>query len=235
MSIIESYNFMRKKHNRSKRKSFFLGENLSQEKADELAKILSKQIDKEIFDRKYAPAREILKLVGAGVFLAASIAIPNLPRALKPSLKSENEFEVWKRFNIVYLKRTLRRLEKEKLVEFDEVDDKQVVKITENGRKRIVRLALDELEIKKPKFWDKRWRLISFDLPEKLTTERKIFVEYLKAWGFYPLHKSVYLHAYPCLKEIDFLREYLRVGEYVRLFIVACIENDNLFRDYFGV
>lgn len=217
------------------KKSFYLGENLSKEKADELAKILSRQIDKEIFDRKYAPAREILKLVGAGVFLAASIAIPNLPRAVKPYLKDENEFEVWKRFNIVYLKRTLRRLEKEKLVEFDEVDNKQVIKITDNGRKRIVRFALDELEIKKPKVWDKRWRLVSFDLPEKLTTERKILVEYLKAWGFYPLHKSVYLHAYPCLKEIDFLREYLRVSEYVRLFIVASIENDNLFREFFGV
>lgn len=227
--------FMIKKNKKTKKKSFYLGANLSQEKTDELARILSRQIDKEIFDKKYAPAREILKLVGAGVFLAASIAMPNLPRAIKPFLINENEFEVWKRFNISYLKRTLRRLEKEKLIEFDEEHDMQVVKITESGKKRIVRFALDELEIKKPTIWDKRWRLISFDLPEKLTTERKIFVEYLRAWRFYPLHKSVYLHAYPCLKEIDFLREYLRISEYVRLFIVTSIENDDLFREFFGL
>lgn len=226
---------MIRKHNKTKKKSFYLGKNLSKEKEDELAKILARQIDEKIFDKKYASAREILKLVGAGAFLAASIAIPNLPRAVKPFLKNENEFEVWKRFNISYLKRTLKRLEKEKFVEFDEEDGMQIVKISENGRKRIVRFALNELEIRKPKIWDKKWRLISFDLPEKLKSERKIFVEYLNAWGFYPLHKSVYLHAYPCLKEIDFLREYLRIGAYVRLFIVSSIENDNLFLDFFGI
>lgn len=205
------------------------------EKIGELAKILCKQIDKEIFERKYAPAREILKLVGVGAFLTAALAFPNLPRVLKPFLESENEYEVWKRFNIPYLQRTLRRLEKQKLVEITTEDKFQIVKITDNGRKRILKCALEELEIKKPKLWDHKWRLVSFDLPEKLATERKILTEYLKVWGFYPFHKSVYLHAYPCLKEIDFLREYLGISQYVRLFIVTYIENDKLFKEFFGV
>lgn len=216
-------------------RKIFLGNLPSEEKIDYLARNLVRQIDSEIFRRKYVPAAEVLKLVGAGVFLAASIAIPNLPLILKPFLQNENEYEVWKRFNIPYLQRTLRRLEKQKLVEIDEKEGIQVVKITNNGRKRVLRMALDELAIKKPKNWDQKWRLVSFDLPEKLAKLRKILVEYLRAWGFYPLHKSVYLHAYPCLNEVDFLREYLGVGEYVRLFVVTRIENDQLFKDFFGV
>jgi len=111
----------------------------------------------------------------------------------------------------------------------------QVVKITNQGRQKILKFALDELSVKKPNSWDESWRLISFDLPENISQKRKIFVEYLNAWGFYPLHKSVYLQAYPCLNEIEFLRSYLGINEYVKIFTVTEIENDGLFRNFFGV
>jgi len=210
---------------------------MDENKIDQLAKVLSKQIDKEIFERKYAPAKKILVLVGAGAFLAASITMPNLPLVLKPFLdqKRKNEREVWKRFNITYLKRTLSRLEGQKLVEIGEGNGVQIVKITNQGRKKVLKLGLDNLEIKKPKIWDGKWRLISFDLPETLAKTRKILVQYLSVWKFYPLHKSVYLHAYPIFKEVDFLREYLGVGEYVRMFTVSEIENDKQFKEFFGI
>ena len=210
---------------------------MDENKIDQLAKVLSKQLDKEVFEKKYAPAKKVLILIGAGAFLTASLVMPGLPMALKPFLdqKRKNEREVWKRFNIPYLKRTLSRLERQKLIEIDEKNGMQIVKITNNGRQRILKMALYNLEIKKPNVWDKRWRLVSFDLPEKLAKTRKILVEYLSAWKFYPLHKSVYLHAYPCLKEVDFLREYLGVGKYVRIFTVIGVENDKQFRKFFGV
>lgn len=210
---------------------------MDEQKINELAKVLSRKIDKEIFNKKYTPVKNVLMLVGAGMFLAASIAMPNLPLVLKPYIdkKREEEYEAWKRFNAPYLKRTLQRLEKQKLVEISDEKGAQIVKITNQGRQKIIKFALDDLVIEKPKFWDKKWRLISFDLPEKIKRKRKIFLEYLKTWGFYPLHKSVYLHAYPCKKEIEFLREYLEIGEYVRIFDVLEIENDKLFREHFGV
>lgn len=208
---------------------------MNEKKIDQLARILSKQIDAEIFHRKSAPAKAILTLVGAGAFLVASIAIPNLPKALKPFLKKENDYEAWKRFNISYLKRTIQRLERQKLVEITEDNAMQIIKITDNGRKKILKFSLDDLQITKPKQWDKKWRLVSFDLPEKLVKKRKIFVEYLKAWQFYPLHKSVYLHAYPCFKEVDFLREYLEISEHVKMFTIIEIENNASFKKYFDV
>jgi DNA-binding PadR family transcriptional regulator len=210
---------------------------MDEAKVDQLARVLSRQIDRREFDRKSAPAKTILMLVGAGAFLALSAAAPNLPKALKPFLREfdEDDYEVWKRFNIHYLKRTIQRLEKQKLVEIGEENGKQIVKITSQGKKKILKYALDGIEIKKPKIWDGKWRLVSFDLPEKMHARRKIFVQTLRSWGFYPLHKSVYLHAYPCLKEVDFLREYLGAGGYVRIFMVTEIENDKLFREHFGL
>lgn len=200
-----------------------------------ISKTLAKQIDKENFNKKYARVADILKLVGVGVFVAGSLVMPNLPLALKPFIRNNKDYEVWKRFNIPYLKRTLNRLEKQKLVEITEEDNLQIVKITEAGKRRILKFAIDELAVEKPKIWDGRWTLISYDLPSKLKNQRKIFLEYLKAWGFYPMQESVFLHAYPCQKQIDFLRAYLGFGEFVRLFTVSKIENDKPFREFFGV
>lgn len=192
-------------------------------------------MNKNDFERKYTPLKNILTLVGAEVFLAASLAIPNLPLALKPFIKNQDEYEVWKRFNIPYLKRTLRRLEMQKLVEISEGVNIQTVKITESGKRRILKYAIDKLIIEKPKFWDGQWRLISYAIPCNLRMLRNAFREYLLVWGFFPLHESVLMHAYPCQKQVDFLREYLGVGEYVRIFSVSKIEKDKPFRDFFRV
>lgn len=202
-----------------------------------ISKTLLRQMDKEIFEKKYAPVKEILKLVGAGVFVTAAIIAPGLPMALKPFLnhQRQKEHSAWKRFNIPYLKRTLERLEKQKLVEFDEKDGVQVVKITDKGNRRILKFAIDELAVEKPKIWDDRWRLVSYDIPKNLHRVRAILREYLNAWGFYPIHESVFLHAWPCEKQVEFLREYLGIGKYVRIFRVSEIERDKEFRDFFGV
>lgn len=201
----------------------------------EISSKLAKQIDKENFNKKYAKMADILKLVGMGMFVAGAIVIPNLPLALKPFIRKNNDFEVWKRFNIPYLKRTLYRLEKQKLVELDEQDGIQIVRITEAGKRRVLKFSLDELAVEKPQFWDGKWTLISYDIPNSLKNIRKVFQEYLKAWRFYSLHESVFLHAYPCDKQVEFLREYLGAGEYIRIFRVSKIENDKPFKDFFGV
>jgi len=225
---------------RTKRRKKVRVENLPVPKINEslilgISKSLAKQIDKKEFEKKYASVKTILMLVGAGVFLAASLVAPNLPLVLKPFLKNQKGYEVWKRFNIPYLKRTLRRLERQKMVEIAEGKGIQIIKITESGKRRILRHAIDELLIEKPRSWDGRWRLVSYDIPGNLKALRKTFREYLCLWGFFPLHESVLLHAYPCEKQVEFLREYLGVGEYVRIFMVSKIENDRLFRDFFGI
>lgn len=200
-----------------------------------LAQALSKQIDEEAFRKKYAPAAEVLKLVGAGIFLALSFAAPNAPRALLPFLSEKKEYQAWKRFNIPYLKRTLERLEQEKLVRFQETDTLQMVELTQRGKRKLLKCAFDEMTIKKPSRWDGTWRMISYDIPRNSHTVRAMFRKRLVDWGFFPLHESVFLHAYPCESEVEWLREYLGIRSYVRFFRVSSIENDAQFKEFFGL
>lgn len=221
---------------RSKRKSpIFVPTPIRDDLIAQVAGSLAKKIKKEEFQRKYASVKMVLTFVGVGAFLVASVAMPNLPLALKPFLKDENEREAWKRFNVPYIRRTLKRLENQKLVEIAVDGNWQIVKITEAGKRKILKYAIDELTIEKPKTWDGMWRLVSYDIPSKMKNLRNIFRENLQAWGFYPLHESVFLHAYPCVKQIEFLREYLGIARYVRIFRVSAIENDSVFREFFGV
>lgn len=210
---------------------------ISKDYFSELALKLSNQIDKKTLENKQLKSKQILTLIGAGLFLAGSLVAPNISLLAKPLLKkhSELEYEVWKRFNIPYLKRTLKRLEQQKLIEIIGQKDTQVVIITEQGKKKTMKFAIDSLTIPKPNKWDKTWRLISYDIPTEERQIRHIFYEYLHAWHFYPLHESVLLHAYPCEEQATFLRTYLGIEKYVRIFTVSKIENDKPFRDFFGV
>jgi hypothetical protein len=207
---------------------------MSPRQIDKLSTILAKQIKDDIFERKYAPVKEVLKLVGMGLFMAGAITFRKLPKSIE-KLFIEDEYEVYKRFNIPYLKRTLERLQRQKLVEIGEIQGKQIVKITEAGKERILKYALDELAVKKPRIWNELWYIVSYDIPEYMDYERRTFRSYLRAWGFYRLQHSVYLHAYPCKEQVEFLREYLGISKFVSIFTVTEIENNRAFRDYFGL
>ncbi|MEK7543710.1 MAG: hypothetical protein AAB557_02485 [Patescibacteria group bacterium] len=202
-----------------------------------LCQSLLHKIDRQERTEKYAKVALVLKLVGAGAFIAASLAFPTLPMVLKPFLNTHHNDDdpTWKRFNLSYLKRTLARLEQAKLVQISKEGDADVITLTQNGKRRVLKYALDEITIEKPARWDETWCLVSYDIPRALDHLRTYFREYLRVWRFYPLHESMYLHAYPCVKELIFLREYLGIGKYVRIFRVAAIENDQSFRDFFDV
>lgn len=210
--------------------------NVSSPYLKDIARSLSRKIMVDELANKAAPALPVLALVGAGAFLAASVAIPTLPQVLKPFLSGREDKRAWKRYNLDHLKRTLNRLEKRQLIRFEKLKNgEQIVTITKAGQTKLLRLALNETTINKPAIWSGDWYLISYDIPEILKDRREALKEYLRMWNFYPLHESMFLHAYPCLKEVDFLREYLGIGEHVRVFVVRKIENDHEFREFFGI
>ena len=83
---------------KSKKREVFYQEDLplsskNKEYVSGLSQTLCKQIEKQILKEKYAPISAVLKFVGAGAFLAASIAVPTLPMAIKPFLKEEKEWD----------------------------------------------------------------------------------------------------------------------------------------------
>ena len=201
----------------------------------QLAEILIKEKENIEEAERYIKVKRILTLLAKGAALALIIAAPQTARLFKGFAKNKPEWNEWKLFNQQYLMRAIKNLEKQKLVEYEIEGDQQVVKITEQGRKKVLKYALREITLSRPSYWDGKWRLIFYDVLHKKNSVRQRFQAYLRSLGFYPLQKSVYLHAWPCEKEIEFLRSYLGISGEVRVVIADHIENDGLFREYFAL
>ncbi len=162
-------------------------------------------------------AKEILKGLAIGGLIIASFALPNLPQVF-------SLFGVKNAKDRYRIKRTMRTLQKQKLIEIYEKDDKEIIKITVNGEKRVLIYKFDDIKITRPKKWDGSWRIISFDIPEKHRKGRKALSNKLNDMEIYPLQKSVFICPFPCEDEIDFISEILNIRKYIHFFIAQKID-----------
>ena len=202
----------------------------------EIALTLKRKIIREERATKYVRVKEILTLLASGVLLATAFIMPGMAKILPQSSENyQKNWKEWKRFNLAYLRRSLKRLKKQKLVEVEEENGLTTIKITTRGKRRVLKYALEELEIAQPKFWDGKWRLIIYDIPQPKRRLSNLMSQTLKSLGFLALQKSVYLIPYPCQPQIEFIREYFGLGDNVLILEVSKIENDKPLREYFGL
>ena len=114
----------------------------------------------------------------------------------------------WQKINKRALQSAIRKLYQSKLIDYRENNDGTISMIlTNDGKKKTIRYNLDSIKIKKPGHWDRLWRLVIFDIPEKKRQGRRALVEKLKELGFFSVQKSVFIHPFECKNEIDFITE----------------------------
>jgi DNA-binding transcriptional regulator PaaX len=116
--------------------------------------------------------------------------------------------------------RTLSYLKYKKLVEVKEKNGQYEYRLTSRGYDRYKKIMLDELNVKTPKKWDKKWRLVMFDIPAAQNKQRKALIEKLRMMDFYLLQHSAWLHPFDCEKEIGVLLQHLKLEKYVSLLVV---------------
>lgn len=195
---------------------------------------LKRQRTEDTFARN-EKLKRVLFLLAQGSVLATAFLAPGMARLGKLFVWEESDRNDWKVFNKRYLRYTIRKLEKEKLVEINYEGKFGMVELTQKGKKEVLKFSTEEITVLRPSNWDGKWRLVIYDIFSQDKGARDHFQRLLKNAGFYALQESVYLHAYPCEKEVEFLRHYLGIAGQVRLIIADSIENDHEFRTYFGV
>jgi len=174
-------------------------------------------------------SKEILKylLLTGAVYIAASspyFAL-NLTKNISKIKKELSKQKAVNTFN--YLKRR-------GLIEVKREGHDVRIALTEEGKKRAGKYQIDDFEIERPKKWDKKYRLIIFDVPNATRLIRDILRRKLKEWGFYPLQKSVWIHAFDCKGEISLLREFLGLNKkQLQILEISKLENDQFLRKFF--
>lgn len=156
-------------------------------------------------------ARKILLLLEGGIVLSLTRR-PDVYFSIVKKITRE-----WKKINERNLRDTIKRLYRSKLIDYrEEKDGSVVLKLSENGKKRVLKYNLDNIEIKKPNIWDNIWRMVIFDIPEVNKKGRAALTAKLKELGFYHLQKSVFIYPYECKNEIDFIAEIFNLAPYIR-------------------
>lgn len=89
--------------------------------------------------------------------------------------------------------------------------------------KLFLKNVLEEDHKKKLK-WDKRWRLITFDIPEKFRPERDWLRNHLRASHYQMLHKSVFVGKFPLEEEVYRNIYRRRLNRYIRILTVGEID-----------
>lgn len=166
--------------------------------------------------------------VGTGITIL-SLAAPQLPFLLLKAYFKGKKFDKNK-FN-----RSLRRLEQKNLVRYQKNSSLVKILLTKQGREIANSCRFDLLEIKKPKKWDKKWRIVIFDVPHYKKKSRDVLRWKLKTLGFFQYQKSVFIHPYNCEAEIEEITDLYGVSENVKLILADKISDEDLLKNKFNL
>ncbi|MBU1179123.1 hypothetical protein KKB69_02200 [Patescibacteria group bacterium] len=180
------------------------------------------------------PKSEIVKDVMNCLLVSGTIIIAaQSPYFVRSLLKS---FKDWDKYPKKKVSDTFSNLRKQGFIEIERKNKQIYIKLTEEGRKRAGMYQIGHLEIKKPKKWDRKWRLVIFDIAQLKKTYREAFRGKIKELGFCCLQKSVWAHPFECRAEIELLRDFFGLSQdELRLIVAVELGDDSNLRALFGL
>jgi DNA-binding transcriptional regulator PaaX len=107
--------------------------------------------------------------------------------------------------------------------------------LTPKGENKLRDILIDDIEIKNPKRWDGKWRLVMYDFPIRFKKARNAFRFKLKQLGFFQFQKSAWIYPYPCEEEILFVADFYGVRKHLEILEVGKILDDRKIKKYFGL
>ena len=108
------------------------------------------------------------------------------------------------------------------------------ISLTPKGKEKVGWMQIDALKIKKPKKWDRKWRVVIFDINEVSRAYREAFRGKLKELGFISLQKSVWICPFKCRDEIALLKKFFGLTDKeVRLIVAQEIGETKKLLKYF--
>lgn len=181
-------------------------------------------------ERRWGIFQKALLFAAVGGLMVAIGAVPDFSKILKHYAGQKKGA----RFNY-RVKSVLGRLAARGLITFEERGGKRYARITETGKQVLELEILREKSLRKPKHWDKRWRVVIFDIPERRRSIRVRLRRFMEEYGFVRLQNSVWVYPYDCEDLIALAKAKFRIGVDVLYLIVEQVERDTHLREHFGL
>lgn len=183
--------------------------------------------------RRGSGSYEILKTAAliSGVLILGGFVQPRV--IIKDIMKIYERKRVIDHYRLL---RDLRNLQKRGLISFSEGEGGTVrIVITKAGKKKFLEYKIDNMKLRRSVVWDKKWRVVLFDIPVKKNRARSALSRKLKDLGFYSLQKSVFISPYECEDEIDFIGLVFNVRKHILFLRIGSFDGDRFLKKYFGL
>jgi DNA-binding transcriptional regulator PaaX len=169
----------------------------------------------------------ILSILGVAGVIAVAFVAPNVVQLLDLGGRR-------RRFPRKQFKTALNRLEKKGVIRAMSDRTSWHYALTSEGKELLEKKKIDDISIAPPKEWDGKWRLVIFDVPEQHRKARNALRSTLQRLGFRYLNLSVWVHPFPCQRELSAVVEYFGVGEYVRYVTAESFDGAEALKPKFG-
>ncbi len=173
--------------------------------------------------------KKIVLLLAAGITLGAAKTTSKQITLLKEIRKE------WRLINKDALRKSLTSLYESKVISLNPKGGEFEIILSQEGKKLAARFDLENLKIKDQKNWDGKWRIILFDIPEKLKKVREAIRFHFRDIGLMEYQKSVFISPYPCEKELKFIAEFYKARKYIRFIVAEAIDNEEDYKKKFGI
>jgi len=175
-------------------------------------------------------AKDIFKWLLVGGMVAVAATSPYFVQNVI------NAYQKSKKYPKQKVSDTFYRLRKQGMIEIQTVNHQIYISLTQEGKKRAGIFQIDKLKITRPKRWDKKWRLLMFDIPQTRKISREALRGKLKELGFLPLQKSVWAFPFECRAEMKLLQDFFELSQNeMRLIIAENIGDDSKLKQDFGL
>lgn len=189
---------------------------------------IEKKIKKQVRLSKLQEGILFSIALGATAF---SLVVPNILKIMHWSGLEKRLRQ--KEFSI---NRSLNNLIKKDLVVFVEKRGKKFLEVTDKGKVFLQKekSKLDHINKKKRK-WDKKWRIVIFDIKEHKKDLRDKVRNTLIDIGFLKLQNSVWIYPYDCEDFIKLLKVDFEIGKDVLYIVADEIENSKWILNHFNL
>jgi CRISPR-associated endonuclease Cas2 len=183
---------------------------------------------KEGTEKIISISKDVLIVIGTLGFITLTAGIGNATQLLKytPLFKR-------KKIKLYEINKNLKRLMDRGLIEEKEDKTHKFLKVTPKGQRFLLKYKLEGLIEQKPPKWDRKYRVIIFDISEIRKKTRDKLRRMIKGFGFVCLQDSVWVYPYDCQEIIELLKKYLNLKTEVVYMTVDSIENDKWLRKNF--
>ena len=174
-----------------------------------------------------AIVKTVLAVVGTAGIIAVAIAAPGVVHALGTLKRYQDTSK--RRY---YVRSVIANLTRAGYLQKTEQKGKAALMLTEKGKRQLVLLGQNKVI---PKRWDGKWRIVTFDVYEKLRSRRDAFRAQLKEYGFIQMQRSVWIYPYPCEEFVALLKSDNSFGKNIRYIVADSVDQDTALRSHFKI